>query len=91
MYHPAVKAGIYEEYKPAQQASNEVDWIEFELQALNLAKSLTVDEAEAILRVEMGASVTELSSSEIKRDVIVGGVLRQSHIYVEIPMNSNQN
>ena len=71
LYHPALKANIYEEYKPAQQASNEVDWIEFELQALNLAKSLSVDEAEAILRVEMGAVVTELSSSEIKRDVLI--------------------
>jgi hypothetical protein len=71
LYHPALKANIYEEYKPAQQASNEVDWIEFELQALNLAKSLSVDEAEAVLRVEMGAVVTELSSSEIKRDVLI--------------------
>ena len=71
LYHPALKANIYEEYKPAQQASNEVDWIEFELQALNLAKSLSVDEAEAVLRVEMGAIVTELSSSEIKRDVLI--------------------
>ena len=71
LYHPALKSYIYEEYKPAQQASNEVDWIEFELQALNLAKSLSVEEAEAILRVEMGATVTELSSSEIKRDVLI--------------------
>ena len=71
LYHPALKSNIYEEYKPAQQASNEVDWIEFELQALNLAKSLSVEEAEAILRVEMGATVTELSSSEIKRDVLI--------------------
>ena len=71
LYHPALKSNIYEEYKPAQQASNEVDWIEFELQALNLAKTLSVEEAEAILRVEMGAAVTELSSSEIKRDVLI--------------------
>jgi hypothetical protein len=71
LYHPALKSNIYEEYKPAQQASNEVDWIEFELQALNLAKTLSVEEAEAILRVEMGTAVTELSSSEIKRDVLI--------------------
>jgi len=71
LYHPALKSNIYKEYKPAQQASNEVDWIEFELQALNLAKTLSVEEAEAILRVEMGATVTELSSSEIKRDVLI--------------------
>ena len=88
LYHPAVKDGIYEEYKPAQQASNEVDWIEFELQALNLAKSLTVDEAEAILRVEMGASVTELSSSEIKRDVLIFAK-RNPNLFLQLATDEN--
>ena len=88
LYHPAVKAGIYEEYKPAQQASNEVDWIEFELQALNLAKSLTVDEAEAILRVEMGASVTELSSSEIKRDVLIFAK-KNPNLFIQLATDEN--
>ena len=88
LYHPAVKAGIYEEYKPAQQASNEVDWIEFELQALNLAKSLSVDEAEAILRVEMGASVTELSSSEIKRDVLIFAK-KNPNLFIQLATDEN--
>jgi hypothetical protein len=88
LYHPAVKDGIYEEYKPAQQASNEVDWIEFELQALNLAKSLTVDEAEAILRVEMGASVTELSSSEIKRDVLIFAK-KNPNLFIQLATDEN--
>jgi hypothetical protein len=64
-------SGIYTEYQPAKQASNEVDWIEFELQALNMAKGLSIEEAEAILRVEVGSKVTELSSSELKRDVLI--------------------
>lgn len=88
LYHPAVKDGIYEEYKPAQQASNEVDWIEFELQALNLAKSLTVDEAEAILRVEMGTSVTELSSSEIKRDVLIFAK-KNPNLFIQLATDEN--
>ena len=88
LYHPAVKDGIYEEYKPAQQASNEVDWIEFELQALNLAKSLSVDEAEAILRVEMGASVTELSSSEIKRDVLIFAK-KNPNLFIQLATDEN--
>ncbi len=88
LYHPAVKDGIYEEYKPAQQASNEVDWIEFELQSLNLAKSLTVDEAEAILRVEMGASVTELSSSEIKRDVLIFAK-KNPNLFIQLATDEN--
>jgi hypothetical protein len=71
LYHPALASGIYTEYQPAKQASNEVDWIEFELQALNMAKGLSIEEAEAILRVEVGSKVTELSSSELKRDVLI--------------------
>jgi len=71
IYHPALKSGIYEEYKPQEQASNEVDWIEFELAALNTAKNLSIEEAEAILRVEIGSKVNDLSSSELKRDVLI--------------------
>ncbi len=71
IYHPALKSGIYEEYKPQEQASNEVDWIEFELDALNTAKNLSIEEAEAILRVEIGSKVNDLSSSELKRDVLI--------------------
>ena len=88
LYHPALKSNIYKEYKPAQQASNEVDWIEFELQSLNLAKSLSVDEAEAILRVEMGASVTELSSSEIKRDVLIFAK-KNPNLFIQLATDEN--
>ena len=88
LYHPALKSNIYEEYKPAQQASNEVDWIEFELQALNLAKTLSVEEAEAILRVEMGAAVTELSSSEIKRDVLIFAK-RNPNLFLQLATDEN--
>ena len=88
LYHPALKSNIYKEYKPAQQASNEVDWIEFELQALNLAKTLSVEEAEAILRVEMGAGVTELSSSEIKRDVLIFAK-RNPNLFLQLATDEN--
>ncbi len=74
--------------QPAQQASNEVDWIEFELQALNLAKSLTVDEGESILRVEMGASVSELSSSEIKRDLLIFAK-RNPNLFLQLATDEN--
>jgi hypothetical protein len=71
LYHPYTKDGIIEEIKPKEQAVNEVAWIEFELQALNLAKQATVSEAEAILRVEVGEKVNRLSSEELKRDILV--------------------
>ena len=67
LYHP-YREEVYEEYKPVQQAANQLDWIEAEIEALNLAKSLTVDQLEAILRVEFGNEVDKLSSNELKRD-----------------------
>lgn len=88
LYHPALKSNIYKEYKPAQQASNEVDWIEFELEALNLAKTLSVEEAEAILRVEMGQAVTELSSSEIKRDALIFAK-RNPNLFLQLATDEN--
>lgn len=70
LYHP-LKDLIYYEFDPVGISENELDWIELELNALNLAKQLTVDEAEAILRVEFGSKVSQLSSSEIKRDLMI--------------------
>jgi hypothetical protein len=39
------------------------------MQALNTAMSIDVDQAEAILRVELGSSVESMSSAELKRDL----------------------
>ena len=51
MYHPFMQSGVIEEYKAEAIAENEVGWIELELDAMNAAKAMDVDEAEAILRV----------------------------------------
>ena len=45
--------------------------IEMEIEALNSAVSLDIDRAEAILRVEQGSSVSNMTSKEIKRDVVL--------------------
>jgi len=71
LYHPAAISGVIKEYQSEAIATNEVDWIEFELEALNMAKDMDIDEAEGILRVEMGSKVTKLSSKELKRDLLV--------------------
>jgi hypothetical protein len=42
-----------------------------EIEALNIAKDLDVDHAEAILRVEQGSEVSNMTSRELKRDVLV--------------------
>jgi len=41
-----------------------------EIAALNMAYEMDVDKAEAILRVEVGTKVQELTSKELKRDLL---------------------
>ena len=71
LYHPYAQNGAIAEYKPEQEAQDDVEWIEMELEAMNLAKSMDVDEAEAVLRVEFGSEVAKLSSKELKRDLLI--------------------
>ena len=67
LYHPK-KDSLYKELTPIQDAVQEVDMIELQIEALNLAKSLDVDDLEAILRVEFGNKVSKMSTKELKRD-----------------------
>ena len=70
LYHPQRDVTYYE-YKPIANATNELEVIELEIEALNAAKELDVDMAEAVMRVEIGSKVTEMSSKELKRDLLI--------------------
>ena len=70
LYHPRLDATYYE-YKPAAIAANEVVDIRHELKALNAADSLDLDIAEAVMRAIIGSKVSEMSSRELKRDLLV--------------------
>ena len=71
LYHPYTHKGVIKEYKPDVIATSQVDYIEMELDAMNLATSLDLDEAEAIMRVQIGSGVSRMSSKELKRDLLV--------------------
>ena len=62
---------MYEEVDEEVIATDDLADIELELTAMNAAKNLEIDQAEAILRVEVGSEVNDMSSKEIKRDVLV--------------------
>ena len=68
LYHPK-KGYIYEEKDEVAEAKDDLVSIEVEMEALNTAMSIDVDQAEAILRVELGSSVDSMSSAELKRDL----------------------
>ena len=52
-------------------ATDQLEDLELEMHAMNAASSIDIDQAEAILRVEVGSRVTSMSSKEIKRDLLL--------------------
>jgi hypothetical protein len=70
LYHP-MKELRYREFIPNQIAEDEVDAIEWEIEALNAARNMDIDMAEAIVRVEYGSKVNKMSSKELKRDLLL--------------------
>ena len=70
LYHPG-KDGFYKEIDNVEEAKDDLLDLELEIEALNLAKELELDHAEAVLRVEQGSSVTDLTSKEIRRDLLL--------------------
>ena len=70
LYHPDRDVIFYEE-KPVAVAENEIEILELEIEALKLAQTIDIDMAEAIMRVEVGSKVSEMSSKELKRDLLV--------------------
>lgn len=70
IYHPA-RIRLYKELDTTADAIDELEDLELELNALNMAMNIEVDQAEAILRVEVGSVVTSMTSKEIKRDLLL--------------------
>ena len=70
LYHPH-KNNIFYEYKPVQIAEDQLDSLELEVEALMAAKTIDIDIAEAIMRVEIGSKVSDMSSKELKRDLLL--------------------
>ena len=70
MYHPD-KDSLYYEFQPVQEAENEIEWLELEADAILAARDMDIDMAEAVMRVELGSKVSEMSSKELKRDLLL--------------------
>ena len=70
MYHPN-KDSLYYEFQPVQEAEDEIEWLELEADAILAARDMDIDMAEAVMRVELGSKVSEMSSKELKRDLLL--------------------
>ena len=70
LYHPH-KDKLFTEYQPAKEAATEIEILEMQADAILAARELDIDMAEAIMRVELGSRVSEMSSKELKRDLLL--------------------
>ena len=87
LYHP-LKDKVFYEHKPVEIAENQLDWLEFEVEALTIARSMDIDLAEAIMRVEIGSKVNELSSKELKRDLLLFAK-KNPKLFIELTTDDN--
>ena len=87
LYHPEANI-TYEEWKPVASASNEIDLLEMEIEALNAAKNMDIDMAEAIMRVEVGSGVSNMSSKALKRDLLLYAK-RNHQLFLELVSDDN--
>jgi len=70
LYHP-LKGKLYNEFSAKDVAIDDLDILDLQIDALNAARAMDVDHGEAILRVELGSKVNEMSSKELKRDLLL--------------------
>jgi hypothetical protein len=87
IYHP-LKTHRFKELEPQKIAISELDELEYEITALNAAREMDIEHAEAVLRVENGSAVTKLSSKEIKRDLLLFAKKNPS-LFIELANDEN--
>jgi hypothetical protein len=70
LYHPQ-RDQVFYEFKPNKVAEEQIDILEREADAIIAARNIDIDTAEAVLRTEIGSKVSEMSSKEVKRDLLL--------------------
>ena len=70
LYHP-YNGSLFYEHKPVEVAAHQIDRLELEADAILMARQIDIDKAEAIMRVEKGSKVSNMSSKELKRDLLL--------------------
>lgn len=87
LYHPALNRK-YREFDPVGIAVDELDDMEIQLEAMNAAREMDIDQAEAILRVELGSKVSKMTSKEIKRDLMLFAK-HNPELFIELANDEN--
>lgn len=87
LYHPALNKK-YREFDPIMVANDDLEDIETELDAMNMAREMDIDQAEAVLRVEIGSKVSKMTSKEIKRDLMLFAK-RNPSLFIDLANDDN--
>lgn len=62
---------VFVEFDPGAQAEAELDRVELELEAMNAVRTLEIEDLEAIARSVIRGRINDMSSKEIKRDMLM--------------------
>ena len=87
LYHPGLN-GKYAEFDAVINANSDLEDLDIQIDALIAAREIDIDEAEAILRVEIGSAVSGMSSKEIKRDLLLFAK-RNPYLFMELANDEN--
>jgi len=86
-YHPHMNL-IFVEFDQVVVNEDQFDTMEYELAAQNMAYQMEVDKLEAILRVELGTKVNDLTTKELKRDALIFA-RRNPNLFMELAEDEN--
>jgi len=89
LYHPQ-RNKLFFEFDPEANAEDELDIMELEVEALNAAMSMEIDQIEAIVRTEVGNKASQMSSKELKRDLI-NIAKKNPKLFLELANDENIN
>ena len=89
LYHPQ-RNKLFFEFDPEANAEDELDVMELEVEALNAAMSMEIDQVEAIVRTEVGNKASQMSSKELKRDLI-NIAKKDPRLFLELANDENIN
>ncbi len=89
LYHPDANRK-FSEVDNEIQAESDLDILELEIEALNAAKQMEVDQMEAILRTELGSKVSSMKSKELKRDLLIFAK-NNPKLFLELANDDNIN
>jgi len=87
LYHPLL-GNKYYEHNPVTIAEDELEDLEVQIDAMVAARSMDVDEAEAILRVELGSKVSSMTTKELKRDLMLFAK-KNPDLFIELANDDN--